>query len=119
MNENKPISVGRIVLYVPHENSPESNNGVEVVPAIIVRVWGTAVNLKVFNDASFDTWKTSVMYSEKKEPGTWHWPEIVVPSKETTHETDAEGNQITGKSEATEEGKDGNGGNHPGKPGNP
>ena len=80
--EKKP-SIGRIVMYVPVENSKESNNGATIVPAIVVRTWeeGTnyvnnECNIRVFNDGPDSTWLTSVPHSSDKEAGTWHWPEI-------------------------------------------
>lgn len=76
--DNQTPTVGRIVLYVPQKDSPEANNQAEVVPAIVVKPWGkeagAAVNLKVFTDGHADTWRTSIPYSEAKEPNTWHWP---------------------------------------------
>lgn len=91
----KGLTEGRIVHFV-------MPNG-EHRPAIVVRVWREIasacegyVNLQVFTDGSNDVlgseqftsfdaeairrgvlWKTSVCYSETKEPGTWHWPEYV------------------------------------------
>lgn len=64
-------------------------------PAIIVKVWSHysgSCNMQVFLDGANDryhnallpddfdfekgmVWKTSVLYSENKEPGTWHWIE--------------------------------------------
>jgi hypothetical protein len=80
------LTVGRMVHYV----LPEGRSLGEHRPAIVVRVWkdipsypeGT-VNLQVFTDGSNDgrdhaagiVWRTSVHYSEGKEPGTWHWIE--------------------------------------------
>lgn len=84
------LTAGRIVHFV-------LPNG-EHRPAIIVRVWdpktteypeGT-VNLQVFLDGQNDSevvtmsqedadvglvWRTSIHYSEKPIPGTWHWIE--------------------------------------------
>lgn len=89
MKSPKPYSVGRIVLYVPElqqgTDQPRAyhGNATSPLPAIIVRTWeGTSyendeVNLKIFADAPEDAWHTSVPYSEGKEPGTWHWPEIM------------------------------------------
>ncbi|WP_080058282.1 hypothetical protein [Spirosoma aerolatum] len=70
-------TIGRIVHYVPFEKSIEANNYVKEVPAIVTNVFGEGalVNMKVFTDGIYDTWRTSVHYSEGKEPGTWHWPE--------------------------------------------
>ena len=70
-------TIGRIVHYVPEENSPEASNYAKEVPAIVVAVWGEGalVNLKVFTDGPTDTWVPSAHYSESKESRTWHWPE--------------------------------------------
>ena len=82
---------GRIVHYVLANGKHR--------PAIVVEDWekGTDVNLQVFLDGKNDetaeahdgslgavfehersigiAWRTSVKYSEKKLPGTWHQPE--------------------------------------------
>lgn len=74
-------SIGRIVHYVPIDNPNviEAHNNATEVPAIVVRVWNKdVVNLKVFTDGIYDTWKTSIRYSAEKEPNSWHWPEPVV-----------------------------------------
>jgi hypothetical protein len=110
---SKPYSIGRIVMYVPEgSHTPEAHNSAKVLPAIIVRTWeetsyeNDEVNLKVFTDGPTDTWRTSVPYSETKEPGTWHWPEIVSSVKTID--------------EAIKTTDGGNGGNHPpGSPGKP
>ena len=74
-------SVGRIVHYV-------LKNG-QHRPAIVVRNWADegvyvkemGVNLYVFTDGVNDrpeygtAWAPSVMFSDAKEEGTWHWPE--------------------------------------------
>jgi hypothetical protein len=82
---------GRIVHYV----LPDGNSKGEHRPAIIVKVWDAhraqgTVNMLVFTDCTNDvdprnphtdsygkgiTWATSVHYSEKPEPRTWHWIE--------------------------------------------
>jgi hypothetical protein len=74
---------GRIVHYVLPENDGVRNSG-RHVPAMIVKVWhesGTS-NLLLFTDindlteqASPTVWRTSIVYSENKEPNTWHWIE--------------------------------------------
>ncbi len=83
------VNEGRVVHYV-------LKNG-EHRPAIVVNAWNPdsplrkqgIVNMVVFLDGSNDgieagrahldtalqAWRTSVHYSEDKEPGTWHWPE--------------------------------------------
>lgn len=89
----KGLTEGRIVHFV-------MPNG-EHRPAIVVRVWDIGsvcdgyVNLQVFTDGSNDArpvsggestgfndavqsgilWRTSICYSESKEPNTWHWIE--------------------------------------------
>jgi hypothetical protein len=74
------LTEGRMVHYV----MPDGRSVGKHRPAIIVQVWdhGTGVaNLQVFTDGSNDgsdvgtRWVTSVMYSEDKTPGTWHWIE--------------------------------------------
>lgn len=87
------LTEGRIVHYVmedaeEHRQQPDGTVawGPAHRPAIIIKVWdrerGT-VNLQVFTDGSNDgafyesgiAWKTSRVYSEGKESGTWHWIE--------------------------------------------
>lgn len=83
--ESKPIpglTEGRMVHYV----LPDGIRKGEHRPAVIVKVWdhshGTS-NLQVFTDGHNDAdsglnglvWKTSIMYSKGKEPGTWHFIE--------------------------------------------
>jgi hypothetical protein len=89
------LTEGRIVHYVLEGKGDHR-------PAIVVRDWkqeNGLVNLQVFTDGWNDgletsfvvmngkeqvgivkqidltVWRTSVHYSEAKEPGTWHWPE--------------------------------------------
>jgi hypothetical protein len=88
---------GRIVHYV----LPDGPTKGEHRPAIVVKVWrgelavnsetkqeenmkDTAVQLQVFMDgdgrgwndhAPNIIWRTSVIYSDEKRPGTWHWIE--------------------------------------------
>jgi hypothetical protein len=76
-------TVGRTVHYV----LPDGTNRGDHRPAVVVRVWdqsAASIQLQVFTDGSNDgahyamgvAWKTSVHQDEeKKEPGTWHWPE--------------------------------------------
>jgi len=70
-------SVGRIVHVLVH---PVENNGTDVAPAIITRVWSdTMVNVKVLLDAEANAWQTSVNLYDAR-PGedvtraAW-WPE--------------------------------------------
>jgi len=76
MPEQTP-SVGRIVL-VPIE--PEMNNGSDVAPAIITRVWSdTTVNLRVLADSHNLLWRTSATYTddlatrEQTHVNYWTW----------------------------------------------
>ena len=74
------LTEGRMVHYV----LPDGVRKGEHRPAVIVKVWdhghGTS-NLQVFTDGMNDKtvngleWKTSIMYSEDKMPGTWHFIE--------------------------------------------
>jgi len=78
MPEQKP-SVGCIVL-VPIE--PEMNNGSDVAPAIITRVWSdTTVNVRVLADSQNPPlWRTSATYTEdlatreQTHVNYWTWP---------------------------------------------
>ncbi|MBP1296635.1 hypothetical protein [Bradyrhizobium elkanii] len=49
----------------------------QVVPAMIVAVWGatptSAVNLKLFLDGSDDYWVTSTNVGEPDQEGKYHW----------------------------------------------
>ena len=94
------LTVGRIVHYVLESGRSKGQHR----PAIVVRDWqqeNGLVQLQVFTDGFNDEfrestsalldgksaagitfsaniiWRTSVHYSEEKEPGTWHWPEKV------------------------------------------
>jgi hypothetical protein len=52
---------------------PEENNGSDIAPATIVRVWNdTMVNLKVHLDGPGDKWKTSVKLCKTEEDGREH-----------------------------------------------
>lgn len=75
----KPIE-GSIVHYV----LPDGRHKGEHRGAIVTKVGDRSlVNLSVFGDSSNDgpqyamgsVWRTSVQFSEGKEPGTWHWIE--------------------------------------------
>lgn len=95
----KDLTVGRIVHFVMDVGRHKGDHR----PAIVVRNWeqeNGLVQLQVFTDGANDDikdtiavhcsetntahsihvtantfWRTSVLYSETKEPGTWHWPE--------------------------------------------
>jgi len=83
MPDQKP-SLGGIVL-VPM--APNENNGSDVAPAIVVRVWSdTTVNVRIFRDNETEEWRTSAVYidelpdEESREalgtlaPNRWTWP---------------------------------------------
>lgn len=79
------LTAGRNVHYV----LPDGRSKGEHRPAIVVKLcppeWNYpdgAVQLQVFVDGTNDypdaagsLWRTSVLYSEGKEAGTWHWIE--------------------------------------------
>ena len=84
-------SVGRIVHYIMPAGGYKGAHR----PAIIVNTWGAtslvqSIHLQVFTDGRNDGdeyasgihWATSVHYADadKREFGTWHWPEYV-PAK--------------------------------------
>lgn len=58
-------ALGRIVhVFV----DPTQNNGADVAPAVITRVWSEQlVNLKVLLDASNDVWFTSVALCDDRD----------------------------------------------------
>lgn len=71
-------SVGRIIL-VPID--PTMNNGSNVAPAIITRVWSeTSVNLRVFADDESILRRTSSTYADNLDNldqphlNYWTWP---------------------------------------------
>ena len=97
---NKGLTEGRIVHFVLDSGRSKGQHR----PAIVVRDWkqeNGLVQLQVFTDGMNDDfpaivsgmqsngeavslhmtantiWRTSVHYSDDKEPGTWHWPEQV------------------------------------------
>lgn len=45
----------------------------DVLPAIVVRVEGDRVNLKVLLDGTDMYWIRYVTFDDGKRPGTWHW----------------------------------------------
>jgi hypothetical protein len=80
------LVVGRIVYFVVDEYIRDGiaqqrvgtgGNRVyvgDIVPALIVRVWGNvSVNLKLMLDGPDTYWATSVVYDAYKAPRTWHW----------------------------------------------
>lgn len=80
----KGLTMGRTVYYVL--DKPYSAGEAHAVrPAVVVQVWDAhtgCVDLQVLADGTNDgpdfaaspVWKTSRVYSEGREPGTWHWP---------------------------------------------
>lgn len=59
-------TVGRVVLFVDY--------GSHVTCAMVTRVHSDeCVNLMVMHDGQTPTPRTSVVYDETGEPGTWHW----------------------------------------------
>jgi hypothetical protein len=58
-------SLGRIVIAFVH---PTKNNGTDVCPAVITRVWGdNTVNIRTLNDSNNLEWKTSVRLFDTEE----------------------------------------------------
>jgi hypothetical protein len=65
---------------------PANNNGADVAPAVITRVWGQqpdgawTVNVQVFNDSPVSEWKTSIVLFDTEEQAREHgthaafWP---------------------------------------------
>lgn len=70
-------SIGRIVL-VPMD--PAENNGSDVAPAVITRVWNDVmINVKILTDGPADQWRTSLsLHAERPDEilGTHYawWP---------------------------------------------
>ena len=69
-------SLGRVVL-VPAD--PAVNNGADVAPAIITRVWNdNVVNVRVLLDSDAVQWRTSVSYVDSlddvEHTHCWTWP---------------------------------------------
>ncbi|MET9088129.1 hypothetical protein ABZX77_40670 [Streptomyces sp. NPDC004237] len=69
--------IGQVVL-VPA--NPAVNNGADVAPAIITRVWSAQViNVRVLLDSDAIQWRTSVKYVDGldgvEHPHAWTWPE--------------------------------------------
>jgi hypothetical protein len=81
------LTEGHIVHFVT-DRPLSAGETPDIRPAMIVRIWDRlsgCVNLQVFTDGDNDlkftdsrgsnvVWKTSRLYSETREPGTWHWP---------------------------------------------
>jgi hypothetical protein len=92
----KGLSEGRLVHYI-YSSSDLDKRHQHLVgahrAALVVNAWPElgrddgCANLLVFRDGRNDVcdfdyacaavWVTSRLYSEGKEPGTWHWPERV------------------------------------------
>jgi hypothetical protein len=78
------LTEGRIVHFVLDEGGNTQYPG-RHVPAMIVRVFNQDTgmsNLLVFSDVNDFMpegrpvfWRTSIAYSDNKEPNTWHWIE--------------------------------------------
>jgi hypothetical protein len=72
-------SLGRIVLVAA---DPAKNNGSDVAPAAITRVWtGTSINVRVLLDGPDVEWRTSLTYAEdladlddNARLYRWTWP---------------------------------------------
>ena len=73
-------SLGRIVLVAV---DPAMNNGADVAPAIITRVWtGTSINVRVLLDSDVvPPWRTSLTHAETLDGldapirhSRWTWP---------------------------------------------
>lgn len=70
-------TIGDVVL-VPAD--PSTNNGAQVAPAIVTRVWSdTTVNVRVLHDSHSLDWRTSLVYRDSLEGASpltaaWTWP---------------------------------------------
>lgn len=73
-------SIGRIV-HVPMD--PAQNNGADVAPAVITRVWNdVCINVQILADVPGNAWRSSLTYVESLDgldgdPGRlyrWTWP---------------------------------------------
>jgi len=65
-------TIGRIVIALV---DPSRNNGTDVCPAIITRVWGpTMVNVKTLNDSLANEWLTSVTLFDTEDEAREHGP---------------------------------------------
>lgn len=67
-------SLGRTVLVTM---DPAANNGADVAPAVITRVWSdTCVNLRVLADSTVVEWKTSVTLWETRDALHAHYDKL-------------------------------------------
>lgn len=87
--EIKGLTEGRMVHYVLPDWHVKMQSVGEHRPAVVVKVWDNhadngCVNLQVFmdgdggdyNDGTDNVmWATSILHSDEKEPGTWHFIE--------------------------------------------
>ena len=76
-------SLARLVIA---QTDPKYNNGADVAPAVVTRVWGErpqggwTINVKVLRDALSEEWKTSVVLFDTEDearaygPGGCWWP---------------------------------------------
>ncbi|MEU9349044.1 hypothetical protein AB0D74_48390 [Streptomyces sp. NPDC048278] len=69
-------SLGRVVL-VPAD--PAVNNGSNIAPAVITRVWNDdVINVRVLLDSDAVQWRTSVKYADSlddiQHTHAWTWP---------------------------------------------
>lgn len=74
-------SIGRIV-HVPMD--PATNNGANVAPAVVTRVWNeNLINVRILGDGHAIDWRTSVAYIESLDLvggldplqlHVWSWP---------------------------------------------
>lgn len=73
-------TIGGVVIYNTTEEEQErmremqSCNVQAQLPAVIVAVWPTSVNLSVILDGQGTLWATSRHQGD--EPGQWNWPVI-------------------------------------------
>jgi hypothetical protein len=68
-------AIGRIVHITM---DPAENNGADVAPAIITRVWSdTCVNVRVLADSHATDWKTSVTIWETQDALNTHYDKLI------------------------------------------
>jgi hypothetical protein len=87
--------IGSIVYYVPEPYSMEDYGKPEKLPAIVVKINLSNVEIRykmcclhIFCNSPERTFKSWVPYSAEKEPGTWHWPESLKPEPHLLLERD-------------------------------